>query len=131
MPTEIDTSLGLYDVAGRLAPLLFEHGAALPEGRRQALMTALNAGSPVDRLVGAMEALYGALKDEGEIPDVAAIVCGQCAFIVCANGFHGKTDRASKILQACRRMLGITANSSTPDPTSDPEPDPAPETPGE
>lgn len=129
MPTEIDTSLGLYDVAGKLAPLLYQHGSELPDGRRTLLMTALNAGSPVDRLVGAMEALYGAVKDDGETPELALVTCGQCAFIVCVNGFHGKTERAAKILQACRRGLGLTADAMTPDPSGDPEPEPAPEPP--
>lgn len=125
MPTEIDLSLGFSSVAARLVPLHFEHGAALPTGRRLALEAALNLTILPERIVSGMEALYGAIKDDSMPPDVT-IVCGQCAYIVCRYGFQESADRAAGILEACRRTLGLTADANTPDPADDPEPRPLP-----
>lgn len=121
MADEIDVGKGIYEVRGALSPLVFNHGAELPTVPRDKLFEAINAVSPVDCLVGAMEALYAGIKQiTGGFNDDIAIVCGQCAYIVGANAWHGKVDRAATIFQICRRSLGLTADETTPDPNDDP-----------
>lgn len=122
MVDEIDTGKGIYEVKGLLMPLIFDHGGQLPDLPRTKLFEALNQGSPVDALVGAMEALYSGIKQApGAIHNDVHTVCGQCAFVVCVNAWHGKADRAASIFQISRRALGLTENATTPDPETDPE----------
>ena len=130
MTQEIDQSLGPMGVKARLMPLVFQHGASMHEARRAALFAATSMLNAADVVAWSMEALYGVVKDGGA-PGAVVEVCAQCAHVVCVNNFHGKADRASGVIQACRRELGLTADADTPDPETDPTPDALPEPPAE
>jgi hypothetical protein len=76
--------------------------------------------SPVDKIVGGMEALYSGLKQLPEFPDQLAEVLGNLAHQVYTYHWHGKTDRAFGIYGFCLRVLGEGSQTLEEDPPIDP-----------
>jgi hypothetical protein len=120
MADEIDVSGGIMTTRQAILTVMVATAGTLPEDRAAALSATLARPSPVDALVEAMEATYGIVKEMDPAPEAVIRLCGQAAFHVYSNAWHGKTDRAVAIFQACRRELGLTANAMTPDPETDP-----------
>lgn len=117
-----------------IVAFMMTHGSGLPEATRDAVLTAAGQPSPVDQLMGTLEALYAAKAD---IPDEGKELVAKIAEIVTPLGWHGiqEDNRGSRIQMAMLRDLGEDApeGMSWPDPEDDPAPSPryAPAEPGD
>lgn len=107
-----------------ISTFIAAHATALPEAIRTEVMEASGEPSCVPQFTRTAEALYAAVKAEGEAAltgdtrSAAATLSGQLAnFVGTTFGTMSDDDRGVKIYRAMRRELGET---TTPSSASDP-----------
>lgn len=94
MPTPINYLENPFEVKASLQSTLISKGSELEQAVRDYLITALSE-SPVDMLVKTMECLYTVRQNLSE--DWLQIL-GQSAYLVGQFNFHGKGERAFKVV---------------------------------
>lgn len=111
----------LADVAAAIDAFVADHAAAVPEPWGAVL--AAGHPSPVVRVVRGAEALFAAAAGDPAFPAEGVLLCGQLATLAGAHGWHnlGQTDRAGRMVAACRRRLGELDDTEAP-PAEDPAP---------
>lgn len=104
-----------------LQRFLIGHAGDLPEHTREHLITLASHPSPVDRIVGAAEALYAVKAD---LSKEGREVTAQLAQFAAVHGFHGMGQRGQKIAAAMNRIGGYVAPTGMewPSAADDPEP---------
>jgi hypothetical protein len=113
---------------------MMQHGGDLPEFTRAKIMDLAAQPSPVDSIMGTLEALYAVRAD---LPDDGKALIARIAQLVTPLGWHGiMTDNRGPHMQlAMLRELGEEApvGSSFGDPADDPAPNDSyvPPAPGE
>lgn len=111
----------LADLGVAVQNFMMMRGGNLPENLRSAMLTALGAPSPVERVVKTGELLYGS---RDIINDEAKALCAQLISFAAMQGWNGLNDdnRGGRIVQAMRRELGEKApNGRWPKVPNDPE----------
>ena len=104
-----------------LQRFLIGHAGDLPEHTREHLITLASHPSPVDRIVGAAEALYAVKAD---LSKEGREVTAQLAQFAAVHGFHGMGERGQLIAAAMNRIGGYAApaGSEWPAAADDPAP---------
>jgi hypothetical protein len=135
------TYTGIYDAKEDLMRYLLAKGPTLPDNVREAMITGLNAPSPVDAIVQASEALYAA-NAAGKLDNAGRdVVAGAMGFLS-SQDLHGyqSNERGNQIAMAMIRENGgkappgYTMPKKADDPDVDdkfkpaPPPPPAPAT---
>jgi hypothetical protein len=106
----IETSTDIFATRNCLYPVLGQ----LTGEPATALSEAVGKPSPVDTLVEAMEALYGAVVGGNYAAGSETQIvhsCAQAAYLVAYYQWHGKTQRAADITVAMRAVDNGTAVS--------------------
>jgi hypothetical protein len=119
-PTDVTITGHIYDVKQTITNVLINYSASLPSAEQAAVLSALNAPSPVDTIVQSLQALYSATKKGVSDATAAAFIAeamGEAAYQVFVNGLHGMGPTAQAMYLVARRQLGAT---TTPDPSTDP-----------
>lgn len=112
----IDTSdLNIINLRAALGVILGQLTASVGDALKTKWGEAVAKPSPVDAIVGGMEAAYAQIKAVPADAPVIAQTLGQVAYLIYDNGFHGKQDRALAIYKACRRALGEEVSGDDPE----------------
>lgn len=93
------------------------HGSDIPEHTRECIVKVMGPGiSPVDFTVTVAECLYAVID---ELNDEGREVAAQTANLAAQNGWHGMTERGSRMVNALKRANGEEVAQAVDD---DPEP---------